>query len=422
MTTPTSAIEVFDPMDPATLKDPFAAYRELREHHPVALLEPLGLWVVSRNADVRKVLGAPEAFSAALAFGKDSVFEDVRHAPPRRISLRFAGDAGSVVSSSDGADHLRLRRMIAGLLSKPRLDAVEAVVAEYVRKLIIDLGAGDGCFDVVAELAQPVAARAIGEVMGFGDSEFGAAAVRALASWVETTFRALDPGDGLSAAEAEPSLMRGNLKCFRAVTAFLNAAVRQPPSTPLSALVEAWRLSGTPAAREEIILSVLQLFQAGYETIVSGVCSLLTMVVIGRPELSAAGSDTEVSQIIDEVLRLASPVRATVRTVVGPRVVGGTAVPDGATLLLLLGSANRDERVFGPDPDAFLPGRVGQHVAFGGGPHRCLGRYLAHMELRHVLAAVVGAARRVEACDGARLSANFLKAGYERLPVRAVWR
>jgi cytochrome P450 len=403
-------IELFDPMDPATLKHPYPAYAALRARTPVAYLEPLDLWVLSRYAEIREVLGAPEAFSAALAFGHDSALRDSRPVPPRQLNLKFAGESGGVVSSTDGAVHTRLRRMVARLLSKPALDAAEAGVRDQVRKLVAALAADRREFDVVGEIAKPVAARTIGGLMGLSDD-----VAMVLGSWVDVTFRSLDPGDELSAQSAGPRMMRSNLATIRVLTSFLTASGD-------SGLGEAWRLADTPAAREEVILSVLQLFQAGYETIVSAVCYLLVAFVLDRPESPLRNTPPDVfAALVDEGLRLASPVRATVRTTVGEQHIGGVAVPDGALVMLLLGSANRDEAVF-PEPDECRPGRQGTHVAFGAGPHRCLGRVLAHLELRHVLGTLLGATTRISALPGARVAANVLKASYDYLPVRADWR
>ncbi|MFD4338123.1 cytochrome P450 [Streptomyces anulatus] len=186
--------------------------------------------------------------------------------------------------------------------------------------------------------------------------------------------------------------------------------------------MEAWRAADSQAAREETILSVLQLFQAGYETIVSALAHIVAGSVADRPEWSArVGNPEELAGLIDEGTRLASPVRATFRTAVGGQRIGGTAVPDGARLMVLIGSANRDERVFA-DPDRMRPGRATPHAAFGAGPHRCLGRVLAQMELRHVLLALASATSSVSALGGERVAANILKAGYERLPVAVEWR
>ncbi|MCX4745054.1 cytochrome P450 [Kitasatospora sp. NBC_01287] len=409
-----SAVEIFDPMSPRVLADPYRAYRALRDHHPVAHLEPLDLWAVSRYADVREVLAEPAAFSAALAFGRDASITDRRSEPRRQLNLRFSGDFGGVVSSTDGVVHARLRRMVAGLLSKPRLDAVERSVGEHVERIAAGLrAAGDG-FDLVGDLAGPVAARAIAQVMGL-DQEM----TEVLLRWVDLTARALDPGDPLSTVEAAPRVMLANLGCVRAVAAFLRTGTRHLPDQPPNGLMEAWRAADGPAGREEVILSVLQLFQAGYETIVSAVCSTLAVFVVDRP-LPDPARPEELELLIGEGIRLGSPVRATVRTVVGARQVGGVSVPDGAMLMLLLGSANRDERVF-PDPDRPAVGRA-PHLAFGGGPHRCLGRYLAHAELSCILRVLTEQVNHLRSAGTARISANILKAGHASLPVQAEWR
>jgi 4-methoxybenzoate monooxygenase (O-demethylating) len=410
--------DVFDPMSPEVLRDPFRAYATLRERHPVGYFAPLNLWLVSRYADVHSVLGAPETFSASLAFGKDAMLTDARCPDQRRLSLRFAGEFGHVVSSSDGDIHNRLRRMIARLLSRPRLDAVAPVVDAYTREVLSVIARDRDEFDVATDLAKPVATRAIGTIIGLDEPT-----AERLAGWVELTFRCLDPGDPLSTVAAAAQVRRSNLAAVRAVTAALNAAVRRPPTDgPAAGLAQSWREATTMAAREEVVLSVLQLFQAGYETVVSAVCSILDEFVIGRAGTTRGpAGPAELSDLADEGLRLASPVRATMRVAVGRATVGGVPVPDGAMIMLLLGSANRDERVF-ERPDEALAHRSGTHLAFGAGPHRCIGRMLAHLELRQIFGVLLPAVHRIEPAGDRLLAANIIKAGYHHLPVRVRWR
>ena len=407
------AIEIFDPMNPRTLNEPYQAYRALRDRCPVAFLEPLGIWAVSRYADVRSVLTAPEAFSSALAFGRDASIRDPRTVPARQLNLKFAGDSGAVVSAADGDTHARLRRMVATMLSKPRLEAAEQTVAALVGQLISALAAGQPEFDIVSDLAKPVAAQAIAGVMGLDGEVAGT-----LATWVDLTSRALDPGDELSGPAAGPRLMRTNLSCMRAVRAFLTSRAQISPNE----LGRFWSQADSPKAREEVLLSVLQLFQAGYETIVPAVSYLLAAFANGQPEPRAClPSSAGFADVIDEGLRLASPVRATFRAAVGPQVVGGVSLPDGAMVMVLLGSANRDERVF-QDPGEMRPGRQVPHVVFGAGPHRCLGRFLAQLELRHILGTLMSSVTSIRAAGEARTSANILKVSYHSLPVAVEWR
>lgn len=281
---------------------------------------------------------------------------------------------------------------------------------------ILDALRDRSAFDVVDDLAKPVATKAIGDIIGLGDDT-----ARSLAAWADLTARALDPGDELALAAAAPGMMLSNLTGARTVTSALDARVAGLPEGTGSGLVEAWRAADSQTAREETILSVLQLFQAGYETIVSALAHIVAGSVADRPRWAAlAANPATLAGLIDEGTRLASPVRATFRTAVGRQQIGGTAVPDGARIMILIGSANRDERVFA-DPDRMRPERATPHVAFGAGPHRCLGRFLAQMESRHVLGELAAATRSVSALGGERVAANILKAGYDHLPVAVEW-
>jgi cytochrome P450 len=241
---------------------------------------------------------------------------------------------------------------------------------------------------------------------------------KVLASWVDMTSYVLDPGSELSGSAAGQDVLRANLACIRAVRAFLDSGDKHGQE---NSLAQCWRRAETAGSREEVILSVLQLFQAGYETIVSAICYIVGTLVINQPtSRSYTASAGELACFIDEGIRLASPVRATFRRAVGTQVINGVPVPDGAMVMALIGSANRDERVFS-GPAQIRLDRQAAHIAFGAGPHRCMGRALAHMELKHILNILIPATTCISAMGEAQVSANILKASYEYLPVSAEW-
>lgn len=301
----------------------------------MGFLAPLDLWAVSRYAQARTVLSTPEAFSAALAFGKDAFVTDRRPGSGHRLNLRFAGDAGGVVSSTDGEAHAGLRRMVAKLLSKPRLNAADDAIRTHVHRLMAGLAARTSEFDVVDELAKPVATAAIGALMGLPDD-----LAATLASWADLTFRAMDPGDEYSLPAAEPEVMRANLASNRAVLRFL----RSPAAGELSVW---WQRENSARAHQEVLLSVLQLFQAGYETIVSAISHIVAEFLVDRADSPVyLDSAAARSAVIEEGIRLASPVRATFRVALRETVLDGIPIPAGASVMVLLGSANQDEEIF----------------------------------------------------------------------------
>ena len=262
-----------------------------------------------------------------------------------------------------------------------------------------------------------MAAKTIGTLMGLNDD-----LTKVLTGWAEYTARALDPGDPQSWRQGSPQDMRQNLRCFKAITSFYDAREAGEPGYSGSSLVNGSSASALASPRDELVLSVLQLFQAGYETMVPAICHLLATFLADRPDPIPPGMPAEaLAAVIDEGVRLASPVRATVRVATADRSISGVEVPAGAPLLVLIGAANRDEQFF-PSPGEFRPGQRPPHLAFGAGAHRCLGRFLAQLELRQVMGCLMAAAGRMELDGAPQQTANFLKAGYASLPLKIEWR
>jgi len=126
-------------------------------------------------------------------------------------------------------------------------------------------------------------------------------------------------------------------------------------------------------------------------------------------------------RIVEEAVRLASPSASVFRRVVDDTTLGGYPLPAGATLVVSVLSANRDESVF-PDPDRFDPDRptAQRHVAFGQGVHACIGNVLARMEARHALQALARHVNRIDviADEPLRYLPSLIVRGIVELPVR----
>ena len=143
------------------------------------------------------------------------------------------------------------------------------------------------------------------------------------------------------------------------------------------------------------------LVMAGHETTINGIGTMLYYLatvdglrrqLIERPQL--------IPTMIDECLRIDSPVIAIARTVRGDTTLAGQALPDGDRVMFVLNSANRDPAVF-DRPDEFIcPRDEGSHLAFGLGVHRCLGEHLALLEMRVVAEEILRLAPDYRLVDG----------------------
>jgi cytochrome P450 len=142
--------------------------------------------------------------------------------------------------------------------------------------------------------------------------------------------------------------------------------------------------------REDIVDNVVFLFFAGFETTMNVVGTAFATLTAHPDQLARLRADHDlVTTAVDELLRFDAPAQYTVRLTGAPVEVGGYTVRAGRMLLLMMGSANRDERQF-PRPDDFDVARTpNQHVSFGGGRHHCVGWALGRVEIEEVLRTVL---------------------------------
>ncbi|HEX2046194.1 MAG TPA: cytochrome P450 [Acidimicrobiales bacterium] len=377
-----------DHLDPFGLDDPYPVYQRLREHHPVHLAST-GNWLITRYDHCLEVLhGAGWS-------------NDVRRSEAYRSLVE--ADPGSPLAEElsersflflDPPDHDRLRAVVAPAFSVRAVARRRARVNEVVHALV-DALAGAGRFDVVADLALPLSVATIGDLLGVPRQDHGL-----LLGWREEERRPRQEAmqgersagaDGgitvsTSALEGRRAAQRSLSDYFRDLLAASRRLSSAPPVISLLAQgVTAGRLSET-----EAILTCRLLLVAGHETTVGLIGNAINALFDHPVELARlrAGPGLDM-RAVDELLRYDSPLQMVGRFAVRDVVVAGTTIPAGAAALVVLGSANRDDRRF-PDAERLDVARAdNRHLAFGHGVHACIGASLARTEGLAALNAIV---------------------------------
>ncbi len=358
-------LEGLEPFSETFRRDPFPVYARARRECPV--YEHPGLPVVSlfRYADIQAVLRDPTTWSNVFPPPPGFVRPD--HLPPSMLML-------------DPPDHTRLRGLVSQAFTPRRIRALESRIEATARELVWSMKRRQVC-ELVADLAEPLPVIVIAEMIGVPAEDRVKFRV-----WSEALVENL--GGGIFAPPDPQSLAR-ELAAVEAMRAYFEERVRERKKEPrddlLSALIAA-ELEGSRLAFDEMLQMLVLLLVAGNETtrnlIVNAVVTLLEYpdqlaLLRERPEL--------VESAVEEVLRFASPVQCDVRRLARDTQVGDVPLIAEKIGLLWLGSANRDQEVF-PNPDAFDITRGEQrHLAFGFGPHFCLGANLARLEAQVAL-------------------------------------
>ncbi len=358
----------FNPVDPEFQGDPYPVYARYRSSDPVHLgLAPIPslprCHYVFRYADVAAVLrdnrfGRERLRAGTMAPSVTTVIRKVA-----RQMLLFA----------DPPRHDRLRRVVEAAFS-PELHARARRRADEIAPVLLDMALSQGTPDLVTGFAIPFPVLVMSEVLGIPAEERARIKRWSTDIVAVTDLRATDAAlERASRAAAE-------------VVEYLAALVRDRRRSPrddlLSRLIAA-RVNGDALSDEEILANGLLILAAGHETTV-GLISYGAKALLDHPDEAARldGHPELVGRAVEELLRYVSPVQMTFRVARDRVELGGATIQPGEAVALVIGSANRDPEEF-TDPDRLDVGRgARRHLAFGAGPHTCLGSTLARAEAR----------------------------------------
>jgi cytochrome P450 len=353
---------------PVLRASPFAPpveYRRWRDESPVrrvTLPNGTSAWVLTRYEDVRKVLTDPRFSSDRRKPGFPLLTEEQQDADP---------DFRPSMIAMDGAEHSQARRAVIGEFTVKRTETLRPRIQQIVDEHIDTMIAGRRPVDLVAALALPVPSLVICELLGvpYRDHAIFQAWSSALVSRSNT-------------AEERHAALGGLLLYLHDL---VSAKERDPGDDLLGRQILKQRRNGAVDHQALIGLAFLLLI-AGHET-TANMISLGTLALLESPDqLAAIREDpSRTPGAVEELLRyftIADFVPA--RAVLADVVVGDVLIRAGEGVIVLGNAANHDPAAF-PRPDELDIGRNARHhVAFGFGPHQCLGQHLARMELQIV--------------------------------------
>ncbi|WP_436778248.1 cytochrome P450 [Yinghuangia sp. YIM S09857] len=345
--------------------DPYPFYARLRAEAPLIRLAQPNVWFMTRHEDISEALRNPGLYSSAqgVAFGP-------------------GGGAGSLVAMDD-PDHRRLRGVLSRQFTPRNVRTLRDQVDGVVDGLVVRMsGEPADAFDFVPAFADPLPTRVIAHYLGI-DPDCWRDYRRwshALTAWPWA--RREDP---VLAAEIGTAVTE-------AVTCFWSAVTdrRVRPGTDLIGRMVSAADSDEALTDEEIVNFCSLLMIAGNTTTAS-VLAHAVHLLLAHPEQRRALRDRPegIPQAVEEIIRFEPPIQCFARTLTADHRLHGQDMRAGDRVMLAFGAANRDETVF-PDPDRFdITRQPAGHLAFGSGPHFCLGAWLARMELESALTALL---------------------------------
>lgn len=387
---------VFDPYDYDFHEDPYPYYRRLRDEAPLYRNDDLNFWALSRHKDVLQGFRNSTALSNRHGVSLDPISRnDEAHRVMSFLAL-------------DDPAHLRLRTLVSKGFTPRRIRELEGRVTEIAVQHL-DAALQHETFDYVDEFAGKLPMDVISELMGVPDED--RVRIRALADGV------MHREDGV--ADVPASAMQASAELLVYYADMVKQRRRQASDDLTSALIEA-EIDGDKLTDDEIMAFLFLMVVAGNETTTKLLANAAYWGAKNPDQLAPVFDDHDlIAPWVEETLRYDTSSQILARLVSEDLSFYDTTIPKGDVLLLLAGSANRDDRVF-ENPDEYRIGRdIGSKlVSFGSGAHFCLGAHLARMEARVALAELFKRIRGYEVDESAAVRVHSSNVrGFAHLPI-----
>ena len=374
--------------------DPYPAYKEVRATSPVVWNDVTKFWALLRYEDIRYVSSNPALFTSTkgITIPDPALPEN----PVQEGNLIF----------TDPPRHRELRKLINTGFTRRRVQVLEPKIRAIVYGLLEDVQPGGG-LEFAEGIAAPLPTRMIAELLGAPPDDW------------EQFRRLSDACTGVADPEIE-------LDSFAAIGELyeyfiqLIAARRTHAEDDILSVLSGAEIDGEKLTDDDLLNFAFLLLVAGNET-TRNLIALGTLALIAHPEQCAKLVDDPslIPGAVEEMLRWTTPVTHMARTATADVEIRGQRIKEGDTIVMLYGSANRDEDVFGNDAEEFKIDRhPNPHIAFGFGEHSCIGSQLARLEACVLFEVLLGRYPKLELTgDVDRMRATMVP-GVKRMPVR----
>jgi cytochrome P450 len=399
MSPASSGIATLDLTDPTAFidHDPHEFWRIVRERDPVHWHEcgagRPGFWVVAGHADVVFCYTAAEALSSARGTVLD---------------VLLTGDdaaGGKMLAVTDRPHHHDLRAVMWRAFSPRVIRRVSRGIHDYADRLVRQVAELD-TFDFATEVAEHIPMNTICDLLSIPEHDR-----TQLLAWNKLALSADESGtDRMDSLEARNEI----------VLYFMDLAQerRADPGDDVVSMIATAEVDGRPLPLEEVAVNCYSIILGGDESSrMSAICGAKALAEHPAQWRALRAGEVDLTTAVEEILRWATPAMHFARTASRNLIIGDRLVRKGDIVTMWNISANNDESVFDAPRTFDLSRFPNRHIAFGHGPHYCLGAALGRAELHALLAALVKSVRDIELCGApTRIYSNFLY-GYSSLPL-----
>ena len=392
----------FDPFSEEFFNDPFDTYRRLRDEAPVYHSEKYGFWALSRYEDVAPALKDFQTYSSARGITLDMYLAEPDPTQPALIIMM------------DPPEHTVMRKLVNKVFTPGAIAALEPMIRAKITAVADTLNPDS--FDVVEDFAALFPVEIISTMLGVPAEHR-----QQVRLWLDTML-ARKPGDFHPTAEGIEAIMASGM--------FYYDLVQQRRADPQDDMIS--RLTQVDVRREDGVAKLTDMEIAAFVSMLGGAGAETVTKLLGNAAVTFAKNPDQWQKLredrskipfaFEELLRYEAPTQYQLRYSTREVTLHGTTLSEGSVVMLINGSATRDERAF-PDPDRFDIDRIpsGHNLNFGYGVHSCLGAALARMEGRIALDVMLDLMPEYQVdWSGVRRVAMANVAGWANVPIQVV--
>lgn len=357
--------------DNETQKCPFAAYKTLRDEHPVYKDPVSGVFIVTRYDDIKKVASNPQLFSNNTGRLADA-------------ALRVDDEAGRIlrekgyphvdtIVTADPPVHTKFRSMVDTAFRITRINQMREYIDQVARETVATFEQ-EGTVEFMSAMAIPMPMYIIADQLGVPRERY-----LQFKKWSDAL---LMIGDTRLPADARADYARAVVDMHHYL-AEQTEVYRRTPADNIFSDVANGQVDSRPLTIQEVVSVIQQLLVAGNETTTNTMAMGLHMMITGGHEAALRTDPSKMPTFVEEALRLAAPLQGLFRRATQDTEIQGVHIPKDSTIMLRWAAGNLDERHF-ENPDVIDLNRkdAQRHITFGYGIHFCIGNLLARAELR----------------------------------------
>jgi cytochrome P450 len=385
----------------------------LRRLSPIHWVDSPGIrpfWAITRHADILSVELRSREFAAGP---RTYLSSEIAETALRQITGKPQVVRG--LTEMDEPDHGAYRSIVQAAFSPDFLRMMENWLSGWAGEMVASIADRGGVCDFAADIAAPFTFRTIARMLGIPDSD-DARLLRLAQGFVG----AEDPKRRM--ADMPTEAIRIAMVELRDYFDALAIDRQARPRDDVASLIANAKVRGLRIPHYEMISFFILMLTAGHDTTALAISGGMHALLASPDRLARLRQEPSLlDSVIDEMLRWTSPVRHFMRTALQDTRIGTKPILAGQSVALFFGSGNRDEAVFSAANSFRIDRSPNPHIAFGRGPHFCIGHQLARMEMRAIFSELLRSTEKIELIGRARRARSAFMTGITSLPVRCTF-